>query len=234
MVINVLKDLFSIYKNKAFLISSYPKCGSTYLRFFLLNYLLLTDGQNRSLNHKLLNEFMPEIGHGNVSEARFNKFVKTHHPVGFYKQSRVVRIIRNPYESLCSAYEYYNRSTELEFKNINEFLNHKRGLISYKAHFELFIKGSGNCIKYENLVENPEKYFRILMDVFSIKQTSEELEFLINSISRDKMVKAESNNTQKKTNNFSKKKNYDKYKKEIDQVLMTEIMYLDKKYQNIL
>ena len=228
----IFTDLVVILFKKPYIFSSYPKSGSTYIRFFLFNFLLKLEKLSPSLKHSDLNENFPEIGRNNLIEAKYNWVIKTHHNAKFYNQKKVLRVIRNPYESLCSAYEYYNRSTHLNYGSINEFLKSKRGIKDYLNHFKICKKNikneEGLVIKYENLIMKPKENFSKILSFFDLKYTDEDLSEVLNIVSRENQIKFESSN--KRTKNFSSKKSYEKYKSIIDENLLQEIDFLTMKY----
>lgn len=228
-----LKDLFFVLVKRPYLISSYPKAGSTFVRFFIFNILLMRKGKSHSLSHLELNQHCPELGKGNVAHSEFNFFVKTHHDIHFYSDKRMLRIIRNPYECLCSAFEYYNRSTEINYESINVFLESKRGISSYSKHLNVCSRKKGLIIKYENLVKYPLLNFEEILNFLEISASTDELKKNLNLVSRENMIKFEEQINTEKVQNFSKKKSYDHHRATIDLNLLHKIDHLENIYKQL-
>lgn len=226
-----------VFIKKPFMISSYPKAGSTYIRFFLLNYLEFQNGNRGTVNHKELNKKFPEIGKGNVTNSVFNFLVKTHHPLDFLSQNKILRVVRNPYESLCSTYEYYNRSTDLKYNSIEEFLLSDKGVVRYEKHLELALKAkkhnTGLVIQYEKLMKDPKMEFCKILNFLNITVSEKELDKALAEVSRESMKRFESQNLDKKFKNFSKKKDYSKYEEIISSNQFKIIKELEKSYSSI-
>jgi hypothetical protein len=232
-----IKDLTTLIIKQPYLISSYPKAGSTYIRFTLFNFLRIKSKLKTSTNHIELNCHFPEIGKGNVALAPHNFLVKTHYPLNLYPIRKKLKVVRNPYDCLCSAYEYYNRSSDVKFKTINHFLVSKKGINSYKIHLKEAVlmnkKQKGLVVFYEDLISQPFEAYTKILTFLKFDFDKENLYNTLNVVSRKNMQKSEANLSNKKFKDFSVKKDYSKYQEIIDKDLLVKIRSLEVIYQDI-
>ncbi len=233
LILRTIGDFASIFLTKPYLIISYPKSGNTLIRFILLNAILIKRSEQPVLDHETLNKLMPEIRQRGQRSRDFFKFYKSHHIVPF-RNTKLILIIRNPFDTLCSLYEYYNSRTALKFENINLFLNSKYGLSKY-ADFLHFVRlrilnHKNHIIRYEDILENKTKVVEeLLMFVFKENNIS-----IVNQVDglteRSNLEKSEVSSDNPLLKGFSSQKDYLKYKSQINSANMNIVSKLQLKY----
>ncbi|MGK0390179.1 MAG: hypothetical protein ACI94Y_002930 [Maribacter sp.] len=230
-----ISDFLVILLKRPYIISSFPKAGSTLCRMMIYNYFRLEKGESTSVLHDIVNEKMPELGKGNCNKATRPLLIKSHLGFKSYPQNKVMRIIRNPYDSLCSAYEYYNRSSALHFDHINDFIHHEKGIEHYESHLILCEQNNKNqqglVVFYENLVEDKRSQLEQMLTFLGEKSNTDFILKTVNLTSRENMAKSEDKKKSTTTKNFSKAKDYTKYKSKINSKNQARIALLEKRYE---
>lgn len=149
------------------ILASFPRSGSTWLRFILCNLLLLTEGDEprgdgEVVDFPKLNATMPELG---VSDLRkpwpfslLPRIVKTHRPyLPLGRAERSILVLRDPRDVMVSCYAYEMGMTEPRFRgSFREFLRHRRfGLEAWFRHTRSWLEPAGHLIAYEDLRADP-------------------------------------------------------------------------------
>lgn len=210
-----IKNLIADIKNlKSFenILMSYPKTGSTIIRIrlcFLMGYI-------KDISHDSVNSVSYEIGKGDLQKNSFN-LLKSHwvFPLFLFRPKNVITIIRDPFEVMCSHFEYYNRQNhKYSKKDINSFIKSWRGAFWYFIHliFYRLFKNKIILINYANYVENPFDIHMFLKDKLYPNITGDKIQEIIQKTDRSKMNIIESKTSNKKILNFSKVKSYDQYR----------------------
>ena len=182
-----------------FIISSYPKSGSTYLRFLIFCYL--TDS---SPNYDLMEKFVPYVG---PNDSKNSNFRKTHELTSRY-YTKGIYIRRDPREIAWSSYRSLKRRKiyTKNFSNFLElFLNDQISTYGDWHHHSLessnFIKENRNSwivVEYNTLMKSPELVLsRVLqhadIDVSDVKLRSAVVNASVENV----------RNAEKKANQFS-------------------------------
>lgn len=238
-ILNYASDGWTILTRQPFIISSYPKAGSTLCRMMVYNYFRIKNNQPPSVTHQDLNKDMAALGAGNCHKQPYNFLVKSHRPFRHYRQDKVIRLIRNPYDILCSAYEYYNRSTSLDYQNINIFINSSRGISFYDQHLNIFAankqKKEGLAITYEQLQQDKKQVLIEILSYLGEQPIDTDIvEKVLIVTSRENMTAKEKKSGATQLKDFSKKKDYGKYREELSAKNSKAINLLSAKYQQLL
>lgn len=100
-----------IYLGKSILLVGFPKCGNTWLRFVIFNYLnIVENGASKTITHESLryirdNEKRIQHSHLPYSGRRVKGVDKNVQK--FYDQfDKIIYIWRNPYDTMISYHEY--------------------------------------------------------------------------------------------------------------------------------
>lgn len=133
---------------KYFIIASYPRSGSTWLRFILCNLFQPVEGGH---TFESVNRVIPYLGDGLIeSDNNRLPFLKTHETVAHAS----LHLVRHPGDVLISQYWYhrklYGENRELpEWLESMEYGKNWRDMVNYYAgcYFE----------KYEELLTHPTK-----------------------------------------------------------------------------
>lgn len=214
---------------------SYPKSGNTLIRFLILNYERLKSGVQVTHNHVTLNRLMPEIFQKSIRERSYIGYYKTHYILPFRKR-KIIFLIRNPFDSLCSYYEYLLRTHDCHYSSINEFIKSNKGISLYIKHLKFRDKimkynKDNLIIKYEDIETNKAKIIYDILKFINSNYTGEYFKEIMISTDRSAMVQNESKSgTDKKFRDFSKRKDYRKYRNLIEYDLLNKINELEKYY----
>ncbi|WP_154859589.1 sulfotransferase domain-containing protein [Cyclobacterium xiamenense] len=219
-------DLFWFLFKRPIFIFSYPKSGSTLVRLFIFNLFRIRDNKEISFSHDELNYFMPEFGKGTFFRADRYRFLKSHR-IFFPTLFKHLIVIRNPFDSLCSYFEYNKRIDSNFSLDINSFLLSKKGINFYSQHLKLASRSNGLVIVYEDFIENKVAFIKGLFEFLSFSYTEDEVDKLVKGIDRNKQILIESRSGLGEVKNFSKEKNYDRYKELISGENLKVIESLD-------
>jgi estrone sulfotransferase len=145
------------------LLVSYPRSGSTWVRFILCNYIGIKEASFGIVDFQKLDSIMPAIGASNLCKPwQYNsipRFVKTHHRHSFLygRPEQVVYVVRDPRDVMVSYYHFLTRHRWLGLDlSFSEFVRHKRwGLASWFQHVQSWRYQASVVLKYERLRKSP-------------------------------------------------------------------------------
>ena len=164
----------SIRKNNIIL-SLFPKTGSTWIRFFLFNYLNKLEQLNFGEGIDEMNHKMPEFGHRSMLNAwHFKtspKIIKTHRPFKrIFRKNKIILVIRDPRDLIVSFYHYALAKKEFNFNGtVKDVIYHKEwGLEYFFKQFNSWEKHAGLIVKYEDLKANPYNVFTEILNYIKI------------------------------------------------------------------
>ena len=169
------------------ILASFPKTGSTWIRYFL--YTLLSQRlNNQSSSIDSMNSKMPEFANKNF----FNKWiftetpriVKTHQKgLGVFKNNKVALIVRDPRDIVISYYNYLNglRSSNSHGSLSQVMRDNRVGFKPFFNHFDSWRNSAKLILRYEDLKNKPNSSFAKLATFFDIKRNSDEIASAIKS-----------------------------------------------------
>tara|TARA_B100000989_G_scaffold287540_1_gene257256 strand:- start:4355 stop:5125 length:771 start_codon:yes stop_codon:yes gene_type:complete len=187
------------------LLVSFPKTGSTWIRYFL--YSLLTQKiENAKQNIDAMNEAMPEFANASFFNPwRFNecpRIVKTHQKYILpFQLNRSVLIVRDPRDIVISYYYYLIGLKVGNFQgSVSEILRNRQfGAEAFFKHFCSWQDHVGLTIRYEDLKDEPYDGFSKLIQFFGIKRSEQEICSAIEDAKFSSMLKAQDKSSKLKT-----------------------------------
>lgn len=162
-------------KSTDLILSSYPRSGSTWIRFMLCNLISILEWDGRSVDFELLNETMPALGHSNLMEPWavqcVPRVVKTHRrysPV--FRNNLSVGIVRDPRDVMVSYYHYLKDRKGKYAGRFSDFIrDSKHGLRGWFNHYHSWCDHWTLTIQYENLRQDVFGEFTTLLDMLDVR-----------------------------------------------------------------
>ena len=194
-------------------IVEFPKSGITWLCFLISNSIL-SNNKNESMSATFYNiqQLIPDIHmskyipNNNLWKMTTPRFIKSHHEyTPDYKN--IIYLIRDPLSVMISYYKYLTGLDIIDM-NFSEFVRSKQyGILTWINHVNSWGKNITNAqklhiVKYENLLEEPQKTLENLFNNLGIKVSKESIQRSIELSSFNKMK--ESENIYKNHNPFYK------------------------------
>jgi len=139
--------------------ASYPRTGNTRLRMLLGQAQLLKTGSDELCLPGNVEQFMPVWGFSDFSKFNFSpRFVKTHRmylPI-MRRPKRVVFMLRDPRESIASAYRMYLSRKDVGSPEFGEFLkNPRHGIPGWIRMYQSWMPRTTSVVKYKDLMSDP-------------------------------------------------------------------------------
>jgi hypothetical protein len=189
--------IFALRKDDV-LLSSYPRSGSTWVRFMLANYISLKHLGGILVTFPLLDRLMPELGASNLVKAwpysECPRVVKTHRRyLGLYGKCSSIGILRDPRDVMVS---YYHFLTERERpRYIGDFQGFLRcpkfGLEAWFRHTVSWLPHWNLMIHFEALKREPKDEFERVLKWLGIDLEHKHLNALIARSERQSVAKSE-------------------------------------------
>jgi len=137
-------------------LASYPRSGNTRLRMLLGQAQLLKQQSDQRCIPGNVEEFMPVWGFSDMSKFSWSpRFVKTHRmylPI-MSRPKRTVFMLRDPRESIASAYRMYCSRKDVGSPEFDEFLKHPRhGLPGWIRMHQGWMPRTTSVVHYRNLM----------------------------------------------------------------------------------
>lgn len=164
------------------LVSSFPKSGNTWVRFFLANLLSLREWNGETVDFDILDSRMIEFGKSNLiaapTPATLPRFVKTHLPNSpVFNGRKAIFIVRDPRDVMASFFSYEGNKTQPRISGtFSEFLRHPRfGLPGWVKHTSSWLNRATVVLRYEDMRADAESSFQAILDGLGIDATPEEV-----------------------------------------------------------
>lgn len=191
-------SLINLSSTDRFLVS-FPKAGSTWVRYFLCEILCQRcNVENSSMD--MTNHLMPEFAHKSLfSPWEFDecaRIIKTHQKYNlFFRNKTTALIVRDPRDITVSFYHYATGSKEYNYNGtVSEMLRHpSMGLEAFLAHYKSWSERAKLILKYEDVKNAPFEHFSMLLDFYGIQRSEDEIHTAIARSDFSAMKKAQAN-----------------------------------------
>ena len=157
------------------LLTSFPKSGNTWIRFFLCNLISIEEWDGETVTFPKLDATMPELGVSNLLRSwphetipRVVKTHKSHWP--FFGERRSILLVRDPRDVMVSYYHFEKGKKQGQFDgSFSAFLHHpKFGLRAWCEHLCSWRDSADVIIAYERLKEDDLREFTRMLDAVDI------------------------------------------------------------------
>lgn len=174
------------------LLASFPRSGSTWLRFFLANLVSLHELDGSPIDFARLNAMLPELGASDLLAtwpySSIPRVVKTHRPhsVLLRVPRRSVLVVRDPRDVMVSYYLYEQGKSRPRFTGAFSGFLHCPGL-GLKAWFRHQRSWSSRAtleLRYEALRAAPVEQLRRLLGLLEVAPPTDLVE---EAVSRSKL-----------------------------------------------
>jgi estrone sulfotransferase len=157
------------------ILSSYPRSGSTWIRFLLCNLISLLEWDGKTVDFPLLNRTMVEFGTNNLLEpwthSTIPRVVKTHKrylPI-LGRASGAIGIIRDPRDVMVSNYHFRRDRERTYSDSFDEFVRNRRfGLEAWFRHYLSWRDHWTLVVRYEDLREDTFREFNRVLDMLGV------------------------------------------------------------------
>ena len=143
------------------LLPSFPKSGSTWLRFVLCNWLNQVELHEPVVTFELVDKVMPEIGvsdlHRGWPYSSVPRFVKTHWRYNtLFGSKRVMLVLRDPRDVMISLHHHVSSRKRNQFQgSLQDLIRHsKYGLRSWFVHTSSWFAHDPAVILYSDMKAN--------------------------------------------------------------------------------
>ena len=181
------------------LLVSFPKAGSTWVRYFLYQ-ILCQRSDEQGISMDAANRLMPEFANRSMflpwSFDECSRVVKTHQRYNpIFGGKNVVLIIRDPRDIIVSFYHYALGSNDYNFSGtVSDMLRHPRmGARACISHYQSWVKHAQLILTYEGIKANPYLEFLRLLESYGIERSEEEIKLAIEASDFSSMRKAQAN-----------------------------------------
>lgn len=184
------------------LLSSFPRSGSTWMRFLLCNLISLLEWDGKTVDFLLLNRTMVELGVSNLLEpwphsSTIPRVVKTHRrypPI--FGRNRAIGIIRDPRDVMVSFYHFQRDRQGVYDGTFSEFIRKQRsGLQSWFRHYTSWRDHWDLIVKYENMREDVFHEFNQVLDILGIEYPEDLIRKAISRSSFESLQEIEDSNS---------------------------------------
>jgi estrone sulfotransferase len=142
---------------------SFPKAGSTWVRFLLCNLISLSELDGQLVDFHFLDNTMPALGYSSLSKpwpyTTIPRFIKTHQPycsLLFGRPGKTIYVIRDPKDVMVSYYHFQQAHKLRLFQgSFSDFIHHPRyGLEACLNHYLSWQPRINYLVRYEALKHN--------------------------------------------------------------------------------
>lgn len=204
-------DLWSL-RGDDILLCSFPRSGNTWVRFMYCHLLVILDGHNiPEVDFPLLNEIMPAIGAGNVSDdwgfAPYPRLVKTHARwLPFFRGRRSVVLVRDPRDVMVSYYHFQKDRSRIYEGSFSSFIRHPRyGLRRWFNHLKSWHGKWDLVVTYEDLKTDTLEQFNRIIDFLGVDANRKHLLEAINRSKIDRIRRADKSTSKNSNARFARK-----------------------------
>lgn len=176
-LLRYVEGLSNLREGDVFL-ASFPKSGSTWVRFVLANLISLRYWNGRPLDFPTLDGTLPELGVSRLSPPwpyadLLPRVIKTHQPAWpILRDVPAVLLMRDPLDVMVSFFHHDRAQGGLRLAEaeLSGFLRHPRhGLPGWTRHTHSWTQSGVQILKYEELREDPTTGFAALCQMLDIR-----------------------------------------------------------------
>lgn len=185
----------------------FPKTGSTWVRYFLYNLLMIVEREGRLASIDDMNSEMPEFGHKSLFKKwpfkSCPRVIKTHRPKNRMLDGHpTVLVVRDPRDVVVSFYHYANAKKEFGYSGeLKEVLHHpEMGLEYFFSQYNSWLEQADMVLRYEDLRNDSLPTFKRLVDFLNIPASDDQITLALERSDLKAMRKA-----QEKSEEFKKK-----------------------------
>lgn len=190
------RSAINLTESDRFLVS-FPKAGSTWVRYFLCEILCQRSvHENSSMD--VTNQLMPEFAHSSLflpwGFEECPRIIKTHQKHNFiFGKKAAVLIIRDPRDIVVSYYHYAAGSKDYNFEgSVSDMLRHpKMGAEACLSHYASWENFAQLILKYEDIKAATLEQFSKLLDFYGIERSESEIQQAIEASDFSAMKKAQ-------------------------------------------
>jgi len=162
-------------RNEDVILTSFPKSGNTWIRFFFCNLISLREWEGETVTFPKLDATMPELGVSNLLRSwpheTIPRVVKTHKsrwPV--FRENRAILLVRDPRDVMVSYYHFERDKARSTFEGeFSTFIRHpKYGLEAWCKHYQSWKDKATICLRYEELKEDDVAEFTRMLDAVGL------------------------------------------------------------------
>ena len=163
-----------------FILSSFPRSGSTWVRFVFCHLLDLTGELEQEVNFTSLDEIMVELGGNNLLEPweyqTLPRIIKTHrsfNPV-FHRARGRIGIIRDPRDVMVSYYHFFRDMKGCFQGDFSTFIHSRKwGLEPWFKHYYSWKDHWNLVLQYRALRADPVGEISRTLDFMNLEFSSE-------------------------------------------------------------
>lgn len=180
--------------NDDYLIVSFPKAGSTWLRFLIANLYNFKNNVYKEVDFHNVHKIVPDLDM-QVEQVKFEglpNIYSTHTPHQ-YNFKNCILLLRDPLDLMYSYYHYMNGLMEQKVKMDELLKSNKKGISALIRHTNSFVQNCDNLviITYEMMHKEPEKVMRKLTNFMQLEASESDLKQSIINSSFDSMRNVE-------------------------------------------
>ena len=191
------RDVLALSRDDV-LVASYPKSGSTWVRFALAHLAAVRDGDDAPIDYVRLDARLPEFGRGQLATTPavggLPRFVKTHRAwfAGFAGK-RSVLVTRDPRDTMVSFYQFEQGKTDPLFEgSFSDFIRHPAvGLDAWFRHTRGWRAHDPVEVSYEALKADDVAAFGALCEALALPVSDDEVRQAIERSRFEKVKKLE-------------------------------------------
>jgi sulfotransferase family protein len=156
------------------ILSSFPRSGSTWVRFLLANLISLLECNGQPIDFLQLNKTMPALGTNNLLRTwphpTIPRVVKTHKPYWpSFSRNRSIGLIRDPRDVMVSFYHYRKDRKGKEVGTFAEFIRDPHvGLQSWVRHYTSWHSHWTLTVRYEDLKQDTFREFKRILTLLKV------------------------------------------------------------------
>ena len=140
--------------------ASFPRTGSTWLRFILCNIISLREMKGVDVDFHMVDDVIPALGRPGLFKAwqyrTLPRLIKTHQPYRralFARPERAVYVLRDPRDAMVSYYNFLERRSMLPFSGtFAEMIRHRRfGLEAMLINYDSWRARSPIVMRFDEM-----------------------------------------------------------------------------------